>query len=90
VQLSAIRSLFRGKAMQTLCAVCIILTSASAQGGPCGPSPEIRAKLEKIAVVVVSNASDFDRALAPLVALRQNYPNDLWVNQRSNTESKVT
>jgi hypothetical protein len=81
VQLSAIRSLFRGKAIQTLCAVCMILTSASAQGGPCGPSPEIRAKLEKIAVVV-SNASDFDRALAPLGALRQNYPNDLWVNQR--------
>jgi hypothetical protein len=81
VQLSAIRSLFRGKAIQTLCAVCMILTSASAQGGPCNPSPEIRATLEKIAVVV-SNASDFDRALAPLVALRQSYPNDLWVNQR--------
>jgi hypothetical protein len=81
VQLSAIRSFFRCRAIQTLCAACMILTAASAQGGPCGPSPEIRAKLEKI-TVVVSNAFDFDRSLAPLVALRQNYPNDLWVNQR--------
>lgn len=81
VQLSAILSLFRGREIQTLCAVCLILTSASAQGVPCGPSPEIRTQLEKIAVAV-PNASDFDRSLAPLVALRQSYPNDLWVNQR--------
>jgi hypothetical protein len=59
----------------------LIVMPASAQGGPCGPSPEIRARLEKI-TVVVSNASDFDRALAPLVELRQSYPHDLWVNQR--------
>ncbi len=32
--------------------------------------------------MVVSNPSDFDRALAPLGALRQNFPNDLWVNER--------
>ena len=31
--------------------------------------------------MVVSNPSDFDQALAPLVALRQHYPNDLWVNE---------
>jgi hypothetical protein len=31
---------------------------------------------------VVSSPSDFDQALAPLVALRQRYPNDLWVNER--------
>jgi predicted Zn-dependent protease len=30
----------------------------------------------------VSSPSDFDRALAPLLALRQRYPNDLWVNER--------
>lgn len=81
MQLSVIRSLLRSKTIQTLCAVCIVLTAASAEEGPCGPSPEIRAKLGKIAVVV-SNASDFDRALAPLVGLRQSYPNDLWVNER--------
>jgi hypothetical protein len=32
--------------------------------------------------VFVSAPSDFDRALAPLAALRQHYPNDLWVNER--------
>ena len=52
-----------------------------AQGGPCGPSPAIRAQLGKI-TVVVSSPSDFDRALAPLLALRQRYPNDLWVHER--------
>jgi hypothetical protein len=52
-----------------------------AQGGPCGPSHEIRFQLEKI-TVVVADASDFDRALAPLLALRQRYPQDLWVNER--------
>jgi tetratricopeptide (TPR) repeat protein len=31
---------------------------------------------------VVSSPSDFDQALAPLVALRQRYPNNLWVNER--------
>ena len=32
--------------------------------------------------VVVTGPSDFDRGLAPLVALRQRYPKDLWVNER--------
>ena len=32
--------------------------------------------------MVVTGPSDFDRALAPLLALRQRYPNDLWVNER--------
>jgi hypothetical protein len=57
------------------------MTSVWAQGGPCGPSPEIRSQLER-AAVVVSNPSGFDQALSPLVALRQRYPDDLWVNER--------
>jgi hypothetical protein len=81
VKLSAILSFFRDGMLQTIFAVWLIVTPATAQGGPCEPSPEIRAKLDKI-TVVVSNASDFDRALAPLVLLHQNYPNDLWVNER--------
>ena len=32
--------------------------------------------------MVVTGPSDFDRGLAPLVALRQRYPKDLWVNER--------
>ena len=32
--------------------------------------------------VVVSGPSDFDRGLAPLLALRRQHPSDLWVNLR--------
>jgi hypothetical protein len=80
VKLSAILSFFLCGPLQTIFVVTLIGTPATAQGGLCGPSPEIRAKLDKI-TVVVSNPSDFDRALIPLVALRQNYPHDLWVNE---------
>ena len=65
----------------TSCVLWLFLSSAWALAVPCGPSPEIRAQLKKI-TVMVSGPSDFDRALAPLVALRQRYPDDLWVNQR--------
>jgi len=71
VQLSAICSIL----------FCTLLSPAWALGAPCGPSPEIRSQLEKI-TVAVSNPSDFDRSLAPLVVLRQHYPDDLWVNER--------
>ncbi len=80
VKLSAILSFLRCGMLQTIFAVWLVVTPATAQGGPCGPSPEIRAKLDRI-TVVVSDPSDFDRALAPLVALRQDYLGDLWVNE---------
>ena len=63
------------------CILWLLLGSSWAQAAPCAPSREIAAQLEKI-TVVVSASSDFDQALAPLVALRQRYPDDLWVNQR--------
>ena len=63
-KLSAIRSFSRCGPIQTIFVVWLIVTSAWAQGVPCGPSPEIRSQLEKI-TVVVSNPSDFDRALSP-------------------------
>jgi len=81
VKLSAVRSVFRRRRIQANCVLLFLATSMWAQRGPCGPSPESRSQLEKI-TVVVSGPSDFDRALAPLVALRQRYPNDLWVNER--------
>jgi hypothetical protein len=81
VRLSAVRSVFRRRLIQTSCVLWLFLTSIWAQGDACGPSPEIRVQLENTKVVV-SGPSDFDRALAPLVALRHRYPNDLWVNQR--------
>ena len=67
--------------VQTSFVLWLFLFSAWAQAASCGPSPEIRAQLEKI-TVTFSGPSGFDRALAPLVALRQRYPDDLWVNQR--------
>jgi hypothetical protein len=41
----------------------------------------MRTQLEKT-TVLVSGPSDFDLAIEPLAALRQQYPDDLWVNQR--------
>lgn len=81
MKLSAIRSVFRSMPIQTGLAWLLLLTSAWAQGEACGPSPEIRAQLDRIKVVV-NGASDFDRGLAPLLALRRQHPQDLWVNQR--------
>lgn len=81
MKLSAILSPFRMSLVQASCVLWLFLSSAGAQAAPCGPSAEIRAQLEKI-TVRVSAPSDFDRGLAPLVALRQRYPDDLWVNQR--------
>jgi hypothetical protein len=80
-ELSATLSLLRRSVVRANCLLWLLLASVWAQAAPCGPSPEIRSQLEKI-TVVVSGPSDFDRALAPLVALRQRYPNDLWVNER--------
>ncbi len=81
VKLSAIRSFSGCRPILTIGVLWLLLTSLWAQGGPCGPSPEIRSRLETITVVVRS-PSDFDQGLAPLVTLRQHYPNDLWINQR--------
>jgi hypothetical protein len=80
VKLSAILSLLRRMPMRISCVLLLLLTTALAQAGPCGPSPAIRSQLEKSAVVVTDPA-DFDQALAPLAALRQHDPNNLWVNE---------
>jgi len=81
VRFSAVPSFSRCRPILAIGVLWLFLTSMWAQGSPCGPSPEIRSQIEK-ATVVVSNPSNFDQALAPLVALRQRYPNDLWVNER--------
>jgi hypothetical protein len=81
VKLSAIRSVFRSTPIQSSVVALLLLTSAWAQGEACGPSPEIRAQLDRIKVAV-TGASEFDRGLAPLRALRQRHPSDLWVNER--------
>ena len=78
--LSAILSVFARPSLQVFCTVLALLAAASAQSVPCGPSPEIRSQLEN-SPVVVTGPADLDRGLAPLLTLRQRYPNDLWVNE---------
>ncbi len=81
MKLSAIRSVFGQMPIQPTCVLLFLLIPAWAQGEPCVPSPEIRTQLDKIKVVV-AGPWDFDRGLAPLRALRQQHPSDLWVNER--------
>lgn len=60
-----------------------LLASVSAQGAAssvCQPSPAIRAELTQ-AARVVADPSDFDKYIAPLLALRKRYPNDLIVHE---------
>lgn len=81
MKLSAVRSVFGPWLGLATCLLWLLLTSTWAQAAPCVPSPEIRIQLEKITVVVAKPA-DLDRGLAPLLALRQKYPQDLAINQR--------
>ena len=67
--------------LQIACILSLLLIAAHAQDRSCGPTAAIRSQLESVRVVV-TGPSDFDRGLAPLVALRQRYPKDLWVNER--------
>ena len=80
MRLSAIRSVFRCSPIQAGLAL-LLLTPAWAQREACGPSTEIRSQLDQVKVVV-SGPSEFDRGLAPLLALRRQHSSDLWVNLR--------
>jgi hypothetical protein len=81
VKLSAIRSAFSLPFPWIVIVFLSILTPLWGQSAACAPAPEIRAQLEKT-TVVVSAPSDFDRGISPLLALRQRFPNDLWVNEK--------
>ena len=95
MRLSAIRSVFGSSPIQVSVGLLLLLTPAWAQGDACGPSPEIRAQLNRIKVVV-TGASDFDRGLAPLArtppaASRVISGSTSAIRmQSSNMESKVT
>jgi tetratricopeptide (TPR) repeat protein len=54
---------------------------AGAEARFCGPRSEVRAELEKAAAVSISDWSAFDRNIAVWQALRQRYPNDLFVHE---------
>jgi len=61
-----------------------LVACASAWGAPanfCEAVPAIRAALNEAASVTVTNPTDFDRNIAPFLALRQRYPEDLFVHE---------
>ncbi len=63
-----------------------LLTSVSAwcaSPAACGPASEIQASLQK-AAAAAKEPADFDHKIAPFVALRQRYPNDLFVHTAAN------
>ncbi len=65
-------------------ATCVLLAivAVPAWGSKvCELSPEIRAEVMR-ARDVTAGPSDFDKHVAPLLALRQRYPNDLLVHER--------
>ena len=55
----------------------------------CELSPEIRAELTK-ASKVVANPTDYDQNVAPFLALRTRYPNDLLVHGSTRTRYNAT
>jgi hypothetical protein len=69
------------KISATLVLLAIFTVSASAGSNVCELSPEIRAEVTRAANVAAS-LSDFDKHVAPFLALRQRYPNDLLVHER--------
>lgn len=84
MRLSAIFPVSR--ATPRICAcwgVLVFLGSLQAQASPasaCEPAPAIRAELER--ANAAANVRDFDRNVAPFLALRQRHPNDLVVHER--------
>jgi hypothetical protein len=58
-----------------------ISSTAAAESSFCGPRPEVRAELEKAAAITISDRSDFDQNIAAWQALRERYPNDLFVHE---------
>ena len=84
MKLSAILPVPRNVPIGASLVLLMFLASAPAQGSPanaCEPAPAIRAELEKASVVVASPL-DFDKNVAPLLALRRRHPQDLLVHER--------
>ncbi|MGA8311868.1 MAG: hypothetical protein WB755_17675 [Terriglobales bacterium] len=83
MKLSAILPVSRGRQICACCCVLLFLTSLQAQATPataCEPAPAIRAELETASAA--ASGRDFDRNVAPFLALRARHPNDLVVHER--------
>jgi hypothetical protein len=63
--------------------LCWTSSKAVAETGArfCGPRPEILAELENAAAIRISDRSAFDQNVAAFQALRERYPNDLFVHE---------
>jgi hypothetical protein len=62
----------------------VLLTSGrgwQAQSFPCEPSPEIRSEIEKASAVEATGPNAIDKILPTLAAMRDRYPNDLFVHE---------
>ncbi len=66
--------------------VLFVLTSSvlacCGQPSLCVPTHEIRTDLQKAEAVPVVDPTDFDHNVAPFMAVRQRYPEDLFVHER--------
>ncbi len=65
-----------------LLALAVPAVAWCAAPGACGPAPEIRAEIEKAAAIPIADPFAFDRNVAPFLALRQRYPDNLFVHER--------
>jgi hypothetical protein len=64
-----------------LLGVVTLAANVRAQSAVCSSAPAIRAELQKAASPPVANAADFDQNMFPFRALRERYPDDLFVHQ---------
>jgi hypothetical protein len=83
VKLSAILPVSRTTQISACWGVLLCLSSLQGQASPttaCEPAPAIRAELER--ANAAASGRDFDRNVAPFLALRQRHPNDLVVHER--------
>ncbi len=80
MRLSAILSISRCPWMQVGIALLFLARAPIAHSAVCELSPEIRAELTRTSKVV-ANPTDYDQNVAPFLALRARYPNDLLVHE---------
>jgi hypothetical protein len=61
--------------------LCLLVPSAFAETHFCQAHPDVRAEIEKAAAIPVADRSAFERNIAAWRALRERYPNDLFVQE---------
>jgi len=70
--------------MRSRLLILAVLTTAAvcpAQSQTCAPASQVQAELQQAAASPVTDASDFERNIAPFRALRERHPENLFVNQ---------